>query len=61
MSSDNEFEDPYNISSEEVVGPLEVKNTNTIQAVESPVKAEKPTRGGEEGPPGAAEVVECLR
>ena len=32
MSSDNEFEDPYNISSEEVVGPLEVENTDTIQA-----------------------------
>ena len=29
MSSDNEFEDPYNISSEEVVGPLEVENTDT--------------------------------
>ena len=32
MSSDNEFEDPYNISSEEAVGPLEVENTDTIQA-----------------------------
>ena len=28
---------------------------------ESPVEAEKPTRGGKEGPPGAAEVVECSR
>ena len=32
MSSDNEFEDPYNISSEEAVGPLEVENTDIIQA-----------------------------
>ena len=32
MSSDNKFEDPYNISSEEAVGPLEVENTDTIQA-----------------------------
>ena len=31
-SSDNEFEDPYNISSEETVGPLEVENTDTIKA-----------------------------
>ena len=32
MSSDNKFEDPYNISSEEAVGSLEVENTDTIQA-----------------------------
>ena len=32
MSSDNEFEDPYNISSEETIGPLEVENTDTIKA-----------------------------
>ena len=33
MSSDDEFEDPYNdISSEEAVGPLEVESAATIQA-----------------------------
>ena len=48
MSSDNEFEDPYNISSEEAIGPLEVENTYKAA-------------GGEEGPPGAAEVVVCSR
>ena len=50
MSSDNEFEDPYNISSEEAVGPLEVENTDTIQA-ESPVQAEKPVEA-KKGPRG---------
>ena len=61
MSSDNEFEDPYNISSEEVVGPLEVENTDTIQAVESPVGAEKPVEAKKGLCPGAAEVVVCSR
>ena len=59
MSSDNKFEDPYNISSEEAVGSLEVENTDTIQA-ESPVGAEKPVEA-KKGPPGAAEVVVCSR
>ena len=49
-SSDNEFEDPYNISSEETVGPLEIENTDTIQA-ESPVGAEKPVEA-KKGPRG---------
>ena len=32
-SSNDEFEDPYNdISNEEAAGPLEVENTDTIQA-----------------------------
>ena len=32
-SSNDEFEDPYNdISNEETAGPLEVENTDTIQA-----------------------------
>ena len=50
MSSDNEFEDPYNISSQEAVGSLEVENTDTIQA-ESPVGAEKPVEA-KKGPRG---------
>ena len=50
MSSDNKFEDPYNISSEEAVGSLEVENTDTIQA-ESPVGAEKPVEA-KKGPRG---------
>ena len=51
MSSDNKFEDPYNISSEEAVGSLEA---------ESPVGAEKPVEA-KKGPPGVAEVVVCSR
>ena len=50
MSSDNKFEDPYNILSEEAVGSLEVENTDTIQA-ESPVGAEKPVEA-KKGPRG---------
>ena len=44
MSSDNEFEDPYNISSEETVGPLEVENTDTIQATMPSGNKNKPNK-----------------
>ena len=45
MSSDDEFEDPYNdISSEEAVGPLEVKNTDIIQATMPSGNKNKPTK-----------------
>ena len=44
MSSDNEFEDPYNISSEEAVGPLEVENTDTIQATMPNENESKPNK-----------------
>ena len=77
-SSNDEFEDPYNdISNEGTAGPLEIESTDTIQAVESPVVAEKHTRGGRRRAPGGGggggmfevnvsagglpEVVECLR
>ena len=50
-----------------VKAPVPEKATRGAKKAESPVEAEKPaeaekpTRGGEEGPPGAAEVVECSR
>ena len=37
------------------------KKAESPVEAEKPAEAEKPTRGGEEGPPGAAEVVECSR
>ena len=45
MSSDDEFEDPYNdISSEEAVGPLEVENTDIIQATMPNDNENKPNK-----------------
>ena len=45
MSSDDEFEDPYNdISSEEAVGPLEVENTAIIQATMPNDNENKPNK-----------------
>ena len=45
MSSDDEFEDPYNdISSEEAVWPLEVENTAIIQATMPSGNENKPTK-----------------
>ena len=45
MSSNDEFEDPYNdISNEEAVGPLEVENTDTIQATMPSENESKPNK-----------------
>ena len=45
MSSDDEFEDPYNdISGEEAVGPLEIENTAIIQATMPSGNENKPTK-----------------
>ena len=44
MSSDNEFEDPYNISSEENVGPLEIESTGTIQSTMPDENESKPNK-----------------
>ena len=45
MSSNDEFEDPYNdILNEEAVGPLEVENTDTIQATMPSENESKPTK-----------------
>ena len=41
-SSDNEFEDPYNISSEETIGPLEVESTDTNKATMPDENENKP-------------------
>ena len=50
MSSDDEFEDPYDdISGEEAVGPLEIESP--VEA-EKPAEAEKHTRGGRRRAPG---------
>ena len=43
-SSDNEFEDPYNISSEETVGPLEIESTDTIKATMPDENESKPKK-----------------
>ena len=44
-SSNDEFEDPYNdISNEETAGPLEVENTDTIQATMPSENESKPTK-----------------
>ena len=43
-SSDNEFEDPYNISSEETVGPLEIESTDTIQSTMPDENESKPNK-----------------
>ena len=45
MSSDDEFEDPYDdIASEEAVGPLEIENTAIIQATMPSGNENKPTK-----------------
>ena len=44
MSSDNEFEDPYNISSKETVGPLEIESTDTIQGTMPDENESKPNK-----------------
>ena len=45
MSSDDEFEDPYNdISSEEAVRPLEIENTAIIQATMPSGNENKPNK-----------------
>ena len=43
-SSDNEFEDPYNISSEETVGPLEIESTDTTKATMPDENESKPNK-----------------
>ena len=43
-SSDNEFEDPYNISSEESVGPLEIESTDTNKATMPDENESKPKK-----------------
>ena len=45
----------------EVIDKVEEPGVESPVEAEKPVEVEKPTRGGKEGPPGAAEVVECSR
>ena len=44
MSSNSDNEDPYNISSEENVGPLEIESTGTIQSTMPDENESKPNK-----------------
>lgn len=44
MSSNSDNEEPYNISSEDTVGPLEIESTDTIKATMPDENESKPKK-----------------